>query len=143
VPEEAERELALATAAREELRALPSLDPRVRIAQTRLDGAMVQQRLAEADPPGTVVLPISATAIGEVAWVHVPVELFASVGERIRTSSPFPRTRVVGYADGYSGYLVDAAAEAAGSYEALSTLFRPDAGERVAAAAHDLLEELR
>jgi hypothetical protein len=140
---EADRELARATRLREELRELPDLDPRVRIAQARLDGAVVQQGLAAAGPPDSVALPVSVTAIGDVAWAHVPVELFASVGAAIREGSPFPETRVVGYADGYSGYLVDAAAAEAGSYEALSTLFPVGAGDELTAAVHELLEEIR
>jgi hypothetical protein len=140
---EADRELARATRLRKELRELPDLDPRVRIAQARLDGAVVQQGLAAASPPDSVALPVSVTAIGEVAWAHVPVELFASVGAAIREGSPFPETRVVGYADGYSGYLVDAAAAESGSYEALSTLFPVSAGEELAGAVQQLLEEIR
>jgi hypothetical protein len=140
---EAELELARATRLREELRDLPELDPRVRIAQARLDGAVVQQGLVAAAPADSIVLPVSVTAIGDVAWVHVPVELFASVGAAIRDASPFPETRVVGYADGYSGYLVDAAAAESGSYEALSTLFPVSAGEELAWAENRLLEEIR
>jgi len=142
-PDAAERELAEATAARESLRMLPDLDPGVRIAQARLDGAVVQRRLVEADTPTMLRLPISVLAIGDVAWVHVPVELFASVGATIRDHSPFTTTRIVGYADGYSGYLVDRAALASGSYEALSTVFPAHAPERLASAVTDLLKELR
>jgi hypothetical protein len=140
---EADLDLARATSLREELRDLPELDPRVRIAQARLDGAAVQQGLVAAAPPGSVALPVSVTAIGDVAWAHVPVELFASVGAAIRDGSPFSDTRVVGYADGYSGYLVDAAAAESGSYEALSTLFPVSAGDELAWAVHQLLEEIR
>lgn len=142
-PAEAERELVAATAARDELRLLPDLDPRVRIAQARLDGAVVQRGLVAAAPDGSVILPVSVLALGDVAWAHVPVELFASVGARVRAGSPFPVTRVVGYADAYRGYLVDRPAVERGSYEALSTFFPPAAGDALAAALHDLLEELR
>lgn len=139
----AERELVLATAEREELRALPELDPRVRLAQARLDGAVVQRGLLDSAPGGRVAMPVSVTAIGDVAWAHVPVELFASVGERVRAASPFPVTRVVGYADDYRGYLVDQSAAEAGSYEALSTFFPVSAGDELVAALQSLLEELR
>lgn len=140
---EVEREIVTATVLRGELRDLSDLDPRVRIAQTRLDGALMQRGLFDAVPADTMALPISVTAIGDVAWAQVPVELFASVGEQIRAESPFPVTRVVGYADGYRGYLVDAAAADGGSYEALSTFFPASAGTVLADALRDLLEQIR
>ena len=48
--------------------------------------------------------------IGDLAWLHVPVELYTSFAQRIRDLSPFPVTRVVGYTDGYFGYVADEAA---------------------------------
>lgn len=117
-------------------------DPTVRLAQTRLDGARVQLDLTTASTEkAPVSLPISVVTLGGVAWVHLPVEPFASVGARIAAASPYPVTRIVGYADGYYGYLVDAPARAAGTYEALSTPFTPEADDLVVAAATALLEQ--
>jgi neutral ceramidase len=128
---------------RESLTGVSVLDPRVRIAQSRIDGARVQRALALAEIAPVVPLVLSVIAIGDVAWVHVPVELFTDVGRRIRARSPFPVTRVVGYADDYRGYLVDEAAYEASSYEALSTFFRPEAADLLAKAAQQILEEIR
>ena len=118
------------------------LDPAVRLAQTRHDGARVQRDLAAAHLPPTLGLPLMAVALGDVAWVHVPVELFASIGQRIAAASPFTVTRVVGYSNGYAGYLADAPAHAAGSYEALSSLFAAEAVDPFIDAAVDLLAAL-
>jgi hypothetical protein len=144
LPSVADAERAVVTAA-EALAGLGGspLDPEVRLAQTRNEGARVQRDLAAAQLPDAFELSLTAVAVGDVAWLHVPLELFASVGARIQDASPYPVTRVIGYANGYVGYLADAAAHAAGSYEALSTFFPADAADDLVAAAADLLARTR
>lgn len=115
------------------------LDPAVRLAQTRHDGARVQRDLAAADLPDALTLPLAVVSLGELAWAYVPVELFASLGASIAAASPFPITRVIGYSNGYTGYLADAAAHASGSYEALSSFFPPEESARLVDAMTDLL----
>lgn len=116
--------------------------PEGRIARTRYEGALALSALREADLPAEVELPITAVALGDVAWLHLPVEPFTRWADGIRAGSPFPVTRVVGYTDGYLGYLADEQAHEQGRYEALSSFFGPDAGEPVVAAALDLLRSL-
>lgn len=115
-------------------------DPAVRIAQTRLDGARVQRDLvAASDSAAPIDVPVAVVALGPIAWTHLPVEPFASIGAAISAGSPTPITRVVGYSNGYFGYLVDDAST--GSYEALSTPFAADAADQITSTAHRLLEE--
>ena len=104
-------------------------DPRTRLLQTRLEGARVQLAMATGSPPTTVELPVTIVSVADIAWVHVPLELYASLGLRIKAESPFSNTRVVGYTDGYFGYMADRDAHAAGTYEALSSLFDADTSE--------------
>lgn len=117
--------------------------PQARIARGRYEGALIQAGLQAADLPASMRLPIAVVAFGDVAWAHLPVELFASYGKAIAAASPFPHTRVVGYTDGYFGYIADPPAHAAGSYEARSSLFDADAGDRLVNAAVRLLERSR
>ncbi|HET6986404.1 MAG TPA: hypothetical protein VFI00_07295 [Kribbella sp.] len=98
-------------------------DPCGRIAQTRLDGARGQARMAAAALPDSLALPISVVTMGDVCWVNLPVELFAVHGTRLQAGSTHPVTRVVGYTDGYYGYVVDLSAAESGAYEALITYF--------------------
>jgi hypothetical protein len=95
--------------------------------------------MAEAGLPATFELPLTVVALGGRAWVHLPVELFASFALRIRAASPFAATRVIGYTDGYLGYVADAEAHRDGVYEAGVSLFDPDASERLCDAAIALL----
>ncbi|MEQ0562277.1 hypothetical protein ABJI51_24605 [Amycolatopsis sp. NEAU-NG30] len=104
--------------------------PAVRIAQTRYEGCAMLAAMAATDrPTGCAAVPVSVVSLGDVAWLHTPFELFASLGLRIREGSPFRHTRVIGYTDGYLGYLPDADAHRAGIYESYVTLFGPEAAD--------------
>jgi hypothetical protein len=104
--------------------------PAVRIARTRYEGcAMLAAMAATGRPTGCAEVPVSVVTLGEIAWLHTPFELFASLGLRIRRGSPFRHTRVIGYTDGYLGYLPDADGHRGGVYESYVTLFEPDAGD--------------
>ena len=98
-------------------------DPSGRISQTRLDGARGQALMAAATLPPALDLPVSAVTMGDVCWINLPVELFAVHGACLQSDSTHPITRVIGYTDGYYGYVVDPSAAEAGTYEALITFF--------------------
>jgi hypothetical protein len=98
-------------------------NPSMRIAQTRLDGARGQALMASASLPESLELPISVVTLGDVCWVNLPVELFALHGACLQADSTHPITRVIGYTDGYYGYIVDPSAAESGAYEALITFF--------------------
>jgi len=110
-----------------------------RIARTRHEGAVIAAARSRRQLPESVSLPITAVTLGPVGWAMLPVEPFASYGAAIRASRTSATTRVIGYADGYFGYLADEAAHAEGGYEARSSLFDPAAGDRLATAAIELL----
>jgi hypothetical protein len=98
-------------------------DPSGRISQTRLEGARGQALMAAASLPPSLDLNISTVTMGDVCWINLPVELFAVHGACLQSDSTHPVTRVVGYTDGYYGYVVDPSAAEAGTYEALITFF--------------------
>jgi hypothetical protein len=107
---------------------------------TRLQGASILREMGDIAP---VAVTIGGWLLGDVlAIVTVPGELFASCGRLIEEASPFDSTWVVGYANGYAGYLVDDAAIAAGTYEALASPYAPGAGQVVVDAALKMLRDL-
>jgi Neutral/alkaline non-lysosomal ceramidase, N-terminal len=116
--------------------------PAERIARTRHEGAAVALAMAEGGMPAELELPVAAIALGDTAWIEVPVELFSAPALEIRKQSPFRRTRVVGCAGGYFGYVADQAAHDTGVYEALASPFGPEAAEQIGAAAVRLLERV-
>ncbi|HEV3356591.1 MAG TPA: neutral/alkaline non-lysosomal ceramidase N-terminal domain-containing protein [Pseudonocardiaceae bacterium] len=113
--------------------------PRARIARTRYEGAVLQSEQVAAGLPAHLHLPISVVAFGELAWVHLPIEPFTCYANAIRTSSPFRHTRIVGYTDGYFGYLADAAAHDEAVYEASSSPFDPHGAAVLVEATQELL----
>jgi hypothetical protein len=124
--------------------------PQERIARTRHEGSVIAEALAARGLPPSVELPTSVVVIGHDAWLHLPVELFASHAAEIRKSSPFRQTRVIGYADGYAGYVADAEAYRLETYEAASSLFDAfgagvlvDASIALLRQTHDELESRR
>lgn len=78
---------------------------------------------------------VQTVNLGDAAWVFIPGELFVELGRKIKQSSPFSHTHVVGYANGWVGYLPTVDAVALGGYE--PTAYRywqsrplvPEAGE--------------
>jgi hypothetical protein len=70
---------------------------------------------SKAEP--TVRVKLQSIAIGELAIVAVPCEVFAEVGLDIKRLSPFPTTFVIGLANGYNGYLPSPKQHALGGYE--------------------------
>ena len=66
-------------------------------------------------------VPVSLLELGGRRWLHVGAEVFTSLAAE--WSAGDDALRVIGYADGYAGYLADAAAHAAGEYEASASFF--------------------
>lgn len=104
----------------------------------RAEGRVLRAALPTIDAPAAA--EIVGAALGELAMVAIPGELLSSLGATIVEHSPAATTLVVGYANGYVGYLVDATA--ANTYEGLASPFSDDAGPAVVAAAIDLLAKL-
>jgi neutral ceramidase len=88
---------------------------------------------------------IQALAIGDVAIVALPVELFTAFGRELKERSPFAETFVATMANGWHGYVPTEAAFGRGGYEpflAYQSRLIPEAGDLMTDAALDLLNQL-
>ncbi|WP_231618736.1 SIS domain-containing protein [Nonomuraea sp. SBT364] len=85
---------------------------------------------------------VQAVRLGDVTLVAVPGELFLELGEAIRAASPAHGSPVIvlGYANGYLGYLPSRGTPA--TYETLVSPVAEGGGERVVAAAVQAVEAL-
>lgn len=115
--------------------------PKGRGEETRRQGTELSWRGAGAPWPTTV--PLDAWCLGgEVALLAIPGELTTVPAQLIETTSPFPVTRICGYANDYAGYLPGLALYHAGTYEALASPYAPGSGERIAQTSGSLLASI-
>ena len=111
--------------------------------ETKAQGAALLSKLIAAGEGAVPAsLDLEVWTLGDLALVAVPGELFASLGARIADAAQGPAL-VVGYANGYVGYLADTDSHEKGTYEALASPFAPDAGEHVVDAAIALVNGVR
>jgi hypothetical protein len=123
------------------------------VAAARAGEDPAAQRIAEGDPTGAllastvdapghdIAVEVAAARIGSLALAALPGEPFLALAETVRRGRPGP-TAVLGYANGYPGYLPTRAAYHHPRYEVLATAAAPGSGERLAELAADLLTEL-
>jgi len=78
----------------------------------------------------------------QVAVVGLPGEVFVELGLAIKQASPFATTLVIELCNDAPGYIPTAKAFAEGSYETVNSRIAPGGGEKLVAAAVDLLKEL-
>ena len=92
---------------------------------------------------------LAALKLGDVGLLSHGAELYSVYGLTIRRDSPLPQTLVIGYADGYVGYVPDPHAYEAKEYAAVAVPkmlnfppFQPTAGRDLASAALKLLKKV-
>jgi neutral ceramidase len=94
-----------------------------------------------------VAAEVQVLALGEVAVVGVPAELFCAPGLELKRRSPFPRTWIAGLANGCVGYVptAEALGPRGGGYEprlCRSSKLAPEAAAVLTGAALALLAEV-
>jgi hypothetical protein len=131
-------ELEAARAALEALRGNPGTSTAIlRQAHTRVQGAVI---LHEREEPRPVTLNLRTWRLGnELDVLPVPGELFSSIGQQIEASDPEAATWIIGYANGYAGYIPDQAAYDQRTYEALASPYDPSVAAIFLHAANQLL----
>jgi len=88
---------------------------------------------------------IQTIAIGDVAIVAVPAELFTILGQEIKRSSPFRHTFIAELSNDWVGYVPDRRGHGLGGYQTwmgYHSYCEPGTGERMVAAAVEQLERL-
>lgn len=110
---------------------------------------MEEHERAGSSVPTTLPCELQAIQVGDIVFLAHPTELFAEFGIEIRSRSPFPHTFVVGYANGFLGYIPNEAEFARGGYAADTVPymldlfpFAPNVGRVFTEACVQLLEDL-
>ena len=87
-------------------------------------------------------LQLDGLAVGDMAFVSFPGELFTEIGQRIKEASPFKQTYIMGLTNGNKGYFPSTKAIAEGGYSVDTRRVDPPTEEIITEAAVDLLKEL-
>ena len=92
---------------------------------------------------GSVDVELQAIRINDCALLAFPGELFVEIGLNIKKKSPFKGTYILGYTNGYMGYLPTVEAFREGGYETVSARFVPESARIVERELLDLLKSLQ
>ena len=90
----------------------------------------------------TLDIPTTAIRIDQFTWVTFPLELFHEIGKNIKTITHSPFPFIVGYCNGYLGYLPTQQSHSEGGYEPWSTRFDPVAEKIFVQGMEKLLLDL-
>ena len=99
--------------------------------------------IMKSEMPETMVLNTWALAIGDVAFVAVPYEMFDTNGKQIKEGSPFQRTFVLTCTNERFAYIPSALGFKNGGYSADLCRFAPGTGELIAENFVNNLKEMR
>ena len=99
-------------------------------------------RLNEESEGDTIPAELQAIRIGDCAIFASPLELLTQIGLNIKKASPFEKTLVAGYSNGYLHYGAAADDYAAGGYEVTETPLAPEWQEVFEAGTARLAEKL-
>jgi hypothetical protein len=93
----------------------------------------------------TLTVKLQAIRIGDLAVCGIPFETFVETGLELKDRSPFPRTMVIGLANGRHGYLPTPQQHRLGGYETWlgTNLVQKDASVILTNNLLEMLEELK
>lgn len=106
-----------------------------------MQGLQAAQRETTLAPDEQLpTLSVSVSFLGELALIAVPAELYHQSGSQMKRAGRYP-VLLLGYTNGYVGYLPTRTAYAAMDYEALVSPFAPGSGEHLAHVLEQLLKQ--
>jgi hypothetical protein len=110
-----------------------------RTLETTLQGIQATQKLARKEQSYNI--KVSVVLMGELALVAVPGELYNRLGSAIKhTTERF--ILLMGYTNGYAGYIPSREAYSELDYEVLISPFAPGSGERLVQTVKQLLSDV-
>jgi hypothetical protein len=110
----------------------------------RLADVYARRTLSLAEAGETLSVPLQALRVGDLAVCAIPFETLVEIGLDVKKRSPFPRTMVIGIANGYNGYLPTPEQHKLGGYETWLGTCKVQEDSSVTITNHllEMLEEL-
>lgn len=91
--------------------------PRIRIATKDILLPRAYRDLYKEFRNPVIAAPTTVVQMGDLMWVTFPGELFHAIGKFVKASCPAPYAHLMGYTNGYIGYLPEQKAFGEGGYE--------------------------
>ena len=85
-------------------------------------------------------MELNTVAVGQLAFVAAPYEMFCENGKFIKSAAPFPMTVIMSCANGYHSYLASERTFTHGGYEVDSRRFVKGTAEQMAQTLLDMLK---
>lgn len=99
--------------------------------------------IKRVDMPETEQMEIASLSVGDLAMSFAPVELFDTLGVKLRDASPFAMTFFCGYALNYRGYMPSCDCWPHGEYEVVMCHYLPGTGEAIVLAQLAQLQDMK
>jgi len=109
-----------------------------RTLETALQGLLAAQKRALTPGEQALNVTVAAAIVGDLALAAVPGELYSNLGAAIKQATGRPLL-LLGYTNGYVGYILARAAYAEMDYEVVMSPFAPGSGEQLVKALGALL----
>lgn len=100
-----------------------------RVKESLAEGAASRAAFEGAVLPRVYQVPVTTVRLGTSWWLHSPFEIAAALGQEICDGDE--NIRVIGYTDGYNGYLADEETFGMGGYEASASFFSQNETRRI------------
>ena len=123
---------------------LENLEAMEKLARIQDEIATYQRHLAinKESHATTITAEIQGIRIGDCALISAPLELLTEVGLNVKAASPFSRTLVAAFSNGYMHYGPPAADYDKGGYEVIECFLAPEWQQIFEDKAADLLRRL-
>ncbi|HUT62852.1 MAG TPA: neutral/alkaline non-lysosomal ceramidase N-terminal domain-containing protein [Anaerolineae bacterium] len=93
--------------------------------------------------PKPITMRQQAIRIGDAVFVTFPAEVFSEIGLKVKQSSPFEKTFILGLASGHGGYMPTADEYLEGGYAVVMTHFSPKCEQVCINASLDLIGKVK
>lgn len=113
-----------------------------RTLETALQGIRAAERVGAIQNNMPTDVPVSVARAGELAMVAIPGELYNRLGAQLRDGEQGPLL-LLGYTNGYVGYIPTREAYQSLDYEVLMSPLAPGSGEDLITAALRLLNDIK
>ena len=107
------------------IKTVEPIDPTIKLIQKDIICPRKYREVMADFKNTTIAIPTTAVRIGDFIFVASPLEMFNEIGKTIKSSTHVKYPYIMGYCNGYLGYLVTQESYSEGGYEPTVSHFAP------------------